>query len=239
VSGPTRLERARGLPERLHLTEPRRSFGLVLLALIVAVVFQLASPDTDAARVIDVVIQGAVIVLALRAAGASRRMVRPITIGLGVIVVVALAAVLGPVDVADEVPRILTLVLILLAPTAIVAGVIRELHEDGRVTIQTVYCGISLYLLLGLAFSYLFGAIEDLSGEPFFDRGIPGSPNDFLYFSLATLTTTGYGDFRAATELGRAVSVTEALVGQIYLVTVLAVIVSNIGQGRRTTTRQS
>ena len=57
---------------------------------------------------------------------------------------------------------------------------------------------------------------------------MPGTPNDFLYFSLATLTTTGYGDLSAATELGRAMAVTEALIGQMYLVTVLAVIVSNV-----------
>ena len=84
-----------------------------------------------------------------------------------------------------------------------------------------------------MAFSFLFGAIEDVGGEPFFNNGVAGTPNDFLYFSLATLTTTGYGDFTAATELGRAMSVTEALIGQIYLVTVLAVIVSNIGRRPR------
>ena len=43
--------------QRLHLTEPRRSFGPVLIAIIVAVVFQLASPDTDLARFIGVAIR--------------------------------------------------------------------------------------------------------------------------------------------------------------------------------------
>jgi len=42
------------------------------------------------------------------------------------------------------------------------------------------------------------------------------------------LTTTGYGDFVAATGLGRAIAITEALVGQVYLVTVVAAIVSNL-----------
>lgn len=216
----------------MRLTEPRRSFGTVLLAMIVAVIYQLASPDTDLAKVGGVLIQGAVIVIALRAAGASRRIVRPIGIGIAVVVAAAFAALLGPVEVAEAVPRLLTLILILLAPAAIMAGVVRELHEDGRVTIQTIYCGICLYLLLGLTFSFLFGAVEDISGDPFFAHGVPGTPNDYLYFSLATLTTTGYGDFAAATELGRALSVTEALMGQIYLVTVLAVIVSHIGRPR-------
>lgn len=229
MSGPPHMSRVRGLPAKLRLTRPRRSFGTVLLAIIVAVVFQLATPETDLGRVIGVVIQGTVIVLAFRAAGAGGAIARPVTIAVFVVILVALAALLGPIEVADFVPRVLTLVLILLAPVAIMAGVIRELHEDRRVTIQTIYCGVCLYLLLGMAFSFLFGAIQDVGGDPFFSNGISGTPNDFLYFSLATLTTTGYGDFIAATELGRAMSVTEALIGQIYLVTVLAVIVSNIG----------
>jgi hypothetical protein len=46
------------------------------------------------------------------------------------------------------------------------------------------------------------------------------------------MTTTGFGDLTAATDTGRALAVTEELVGQIYLVTVVAVIVSNLGRGR-------
>lgn len=234
IGARSRFERAGGLASALHLTEPRRSFGLVLAAIIAAVVFQLAAPDTNPSHVFGIFLQGAVIVLALRAAGASPRVVNVATLSMAVVIVAAGLALLGPVDVARAVPRVLTLTLILLAPTAVVAGVIRELHEDRRVTVQTMYCGVCLYLLLGMAFALLFGAIGDISGEPFFNYGVAGTTNDFLYFSLATLTTTGYGDFSAATELGRAMAVTEALMGQIYLVTVLAVIVSNIGrlQGR-------
>ena len=122
--------------------------------------------------------------------------------------------------------------LVLLTPAAIVAGVIRELREDKRVTVQTIFCGLSVYLLLGLAFAVLFGAVEDISGSYFFAHDEPGTTNDFLYFSLATLTTVGYGDLAAASDLGRAMSVTEALIGQIYLVTVLAVIVANVSRRR-------
>lgn len=235
MSGPARLERALGFPEAIRLTEPRRSFGTVLAAIVVAVIFQLSSGETDLTRLLGIVIQGSVIVLALRAAGADRRVLVVVTSIMVAITLVSAIALLGPVEIARVVPRLLTLVLILLAPTAVIAGVIRELREDGTVTLQTVYCGLCLYLLLGMAFAVLFGAIEDLGSQPFFNNEIAGSPNDFLYFSIATLTTTGYGDFSAATELGRAMAVTEALIGQIYLVTVLAVIVSNIGRVRRGT----
>jgi Ion channel len=50
-----------------------------------------------------------------------------------------------------------------------------------------------------------------------------------VYFSFTVLTTTGFGDFTAATHLGRALAVIEMLVGQIYLVTVIGVLVGNLG----------
>jgi hypothetical protein len=99
------------------------------------------------------------------------------------------------------------------------------------VTLHTVSAGLCLYLLIGMAFAFLFGALGDL-GNPFFAHGVAGTPPNLLYYSLTTLTTTGYGDYVAGTELGRALSVTEALIGQIYLVTVVAVLVSNLGMRR-------
>ncbi len=217
---------------RLPLSEPRRSFAPVLGTIILTVIFQLATPDGDLARLIGVVLQGSVILLALRAAGFSHHVIGVARVALTAVVIAAVVAVFGPQDGGQTVPRVLTLLLIMLTPLAVVAGVVRELRDDRRVTVQTIICGLCLYLLLGMAFAFVFGAIEDISREPFFNAGVPGSPNDFLYFSLSTLTTTGYGDFSAQTELGRAVAVTEALVGQMYLVTVLAVIVSNVGSSR-------
>ncbi|MFM7551963.1 MAG: potassium channel family protein, partial [Actinomycetota bacterium] len=54
----------------------------------------------------------------------------------------------------------------------------------------------------------------------------------FLYFSYITLATVGYGDFTAADAVGRLLAMLEGLVGQLYLVTVLALIVSNLGRQR-------
>ena len=229
---PERRKSAHGLPDALQLTAPRQSFGVVLAAIVAAMVFQLAAPNTDLSRFIAIVLQSTVIVLALRAAGFHRHIVKLAAAMLGVLALVVGVALIGIDDVAPTAPRVLTLVLVLLTPAAIVAGVIRELREDKRVTVQTIFCGLSVYLLLGLAFAVLFGAVEDISGSYFFAHDEPGTTNDFLYFSLATLTTVGYGDLAAASDLGRAMSVTEALIGQIYLVTVLAVVVANVSRRR-------
>jgi hypothetical protein len=217
----------RDIPAALHLTAPRRSFGPVLGMIIAVLIFQLSSPDTQLSRVITVVLQSSVVLLALRSAGAHPSLFRAGVWIVGGLLVLAILS--DPfADLGPEVTGVISVALILVTPLAVVGGVVRELEEDGHVTVQTVLCGLCLYLLLGLTFAFIYAAVSDLSNDPFFAEKVAGTPNDYLYFSLTTLTTTGYGDFTAQTEFGRALSVTEALLGQIYLVTVLAVIVSNV-----------
>ena len=49
-----------------------------------------------------------------------------------------------------------------------------------------------------------------------------------VYYSVAVLTTTGFGDLTARTAPGRAMAVVEMLLGQLYLVTVIATLVGNL-----------
>ena len=84
---------------------------------------------------------------------------------------------------------------------------------------------LSLYMLIGLAFAFTYGAIDRFGDEPFFADGGPATVSNCLYFSFTTLTTVGYGDFVAGTSLGHTLAVFEALIGQIYLVTVVSLIV--------------
>ena len=197
-----------------------------------SLVFQMAAPDTELARLITIIVQGAVVLAALGTAGADARLMQAASAAFVALIVISAITLIGFGGVAPSVPRIISLALVLLAPLGIGAGLRRELREDRRVTMETVFGGLCLYLLLGLAFAFAFNVTEDLSGDPFFAGGVSGNSNDFLYFSLATLTTTGYGDFTAATELGRTIAVSEALAGQIYLVTVVALLVSNLGRDR-------
>jgi uncharacterized membrane protein len=78
----------------------------------------------------------------------------------------------------------------------------------------------------------VFGVIETVGDTQFFPRVGDPDPSDFLYFSFATLTTVGYGDLVTTNELGRSLAIFEALIGQIYLVTVVALIIANMGRGR-------
>lgn len=212
-------------------TRPPERFGLVLVALLIAVVFQLAAPDSELSRLVAILLQTVVVLIALFAAGADRPLMVAAVAIAGVLSAIAAVVLVGIGGISPEGPRLLTLLLVMLTPVVVGIGLHRELRRDeGQVRFQTIFAALCLYLLLGLAGAFVFAVVQDLGEEPFFSQGLSGSPNDFLYYSFATLTTTGYGDLAAATDLGRAVSITEALFGQIYLVTVIAVLVGNLGR---------
>ncbi len=81
-------------------------------------------------------------------------------------------------------------------------------------------------------FGFLFPVVPILSGAPFFANQNDASIRDYLYFSFITLTTVGFGDLTPRTDLGRALTVIEAVLGQLYLVSAVALVVGNIGRRR-------
>jgi uncharacterized MnhB-related membrane protein len=109
----------------------------------------------------------------------------------------------------------------------------RRLWTHERVTLQTVLGALCLYLLAALFFAFLYSAMDALSRDAFFAGEANSRAIDYVYFSFSTITTTGYGDLTPAPDLGRMFAVTEALVGQLYLVTVVAVLVGRLGRTRR------
>src|ERR671925_91853 len=118
----------------------------------------------------------------------------------------------------------------LTAPVAIAQGVFRRIRAERRVTVHLVLGVLAIYLLIGVTFAFADGAVDRLGARDFL-RGQPdASVADFLYFSFATLTTTGYGDLVPGNDLARSFAILEALTGQIYLVTVVAVLVGNLAR---------
>jgi hypothetical protein len=91
---------------------------------------------------------------------------------------------------------------------------------------------LSLYILIGMLFAFVYGAIDLLADEPLSAGHEAATVSECLYFSFITLTTVGYGDLSSSSDLGHTLSMFEARLGQIYLVTVVSVLVSNLGRPR-------
>ena len=128
--------------------------------------------------------------------------------------------------------RLASGLLIAVAPPAIAIGVIRGLRARGHTTVQAVLGVLSFYLMIGMFCAFAYGTIDNLGGAPVFANDVTATTAHCLYFSFVTLTTVGYGDVLTRSDLGHTLAVTEALVGQIYLVTVVALLVSDLGSRR-------
>jgi hypothetical protein len=100
--------------------------------------------------------------------------------------------------------------------------------DQGEINERSVSGAICVYLLIGMLFLFFYNAIAAIGSGDFFAQGTDGTRAIRLYFSYVTLATLGYGDYTPAGNLGHTLAVLEALLGQIYLVTVVALLVSQL-----------
>ena len=207
----------------------RQRFGMLLLALSASFVFEGVAEPGDVQRAVQTVLVGGTLMLALYAAEVPKRRLVVAAAVISVIVVgVVITSLAGSGKTVAGIAAIANGLLVLVAPPAVVIGLLRNLRTTGTVTVTVVAGVLCLYLLVGLFFAFTYTAIQNLGGAPFFANGAAATSARSLYFSFVTMTTVGYGDFTARTNLGHTMSVTEALLGQIYLVTVVAAIVGRM-----------
>ena len=215
-----------------HIHGDGFGYGWLLILILVSIAFQLAAPDTDAAQVITIGLQGVTLIAALHVSGVRRWLIHAAAAIAAIALVAAIGVLIGSGELDDAGGRVLGFLFVVLAPAAIVRGIIRQARRQGSITFRTMAGVLCVYLLIGSAFAFAYGAISALDDGNFFAQQHGGTISDFLYFSFVTQTTTGYGDLTAADDLGRSLAITEALTGQIYLVTVVALIVGNLGRAR-------
>jgi Ion channel len=212
-SGPTARHRAR--------------YGLLLGAIVLAFGVQGIAQPGGLEQVFTSALLGITLLLALWAADPKPRFMRPAAVVVAVVFILSVVeAINGNVD--DAATRISNALLVFLAPPAIVVGVLRSMRASKAVTVEAVFGVLCVYLLLGMFFSFTYGTIDHAGGSPFFAGGQPATISLCLYYSFTTLTTVGYGDLTARSNLGHTLSTLEALLGQIYLITVVSLLVSNL-----------
>jgi Ion channel len=205
-----------------HPLRPWRGYGLVLVLLVASFIWAAAS-DSRFDRAGRLVLGAATFLLALRAAGVKRHVIALVAIPVGIAVVGALIVAGGGLeDVAA------TAVINGLLVAGIPVAVFYDLNRTRAVTPHMVTGLLCVYLVLGLFFMLVYRAVDHFEPGPFFAQTPAASSINYLYFSFVTLTTVGYGDLTAAGDLGRTIAIVEALTGQLYLVTVVALAVSHL-----------
>jgi hypothetical protein len=196
----------------------------------VAVVWAILAPDAEWSRGVALGLQIAalmVIVATSRVRPAVRRVRVGGGVAVGALAIAAVAAGLIPTWAELVAGMLITLAI----PIALVGGLLRLVRSQG-VTLQAVAGALAIYLLIGLVFASAIGLLARFGSEPYFAGDAPMTQSARVYFSFTVMTTTGFGDLTAATAAGRALAVVEMLIGQLYLVTVIGVLVGSFGRRR-------
>jgi voltage-gated potassium channel len=200
------------------------SYGLVLGLILVVFVFTSVAPNSPWADSTLVLLQSLTLVTALWTSGVARADSR-ISIGLVALATAsALALLIFGGDFFKAVVLILAGVLTLATILTVALGIV----DQGEANVKAVTGAVCVYVLIGLLFVFIYGVIATVSSSDFFAQGTDGTRSLRLYFSFVTLATLGYGDYTPAHELARTLAIVEALFGQLYLVTVIALLVSRI-----------
>ena len=137
----------------------------------------------------------------------------------------ALASILLFFDSAELVGLTYLLPVALLVTVTLPVTITRVLHHR-RVSSETVLGALCAYVLIGLLFAFLFLAVSELRSEPFFVQPGEHVQSEYVYFSFVTLTTHGFGDLSPSVGLPQALTALEALLGQVFLVTLVARLVT-------------
>jgi Ion channel len=208
-------------------------YGAVFLLTLAVVVFVIAAPSAAWSRAVTLALEGAALVVAVATARERERVRqrRALVVAVGTIVLIL---GVGTGALSEQLAALLLALVTTAVPVEIVRGVVRLLRERG-VTAQAVAGALAIYLSIGLVFAWVISFIARVDSTPYFAQHTNGTVGDRVYFSFTVMTTTGFGDFSAATPAGHALAVIEMLTGQLYLVTVIGLLIGSFVERPKTT----
>jgi Ion channel len=213
----------------------RDAFGLVFVLVLATYVLTSLLANHGWSAVVLTIATSATSIIALTSSHARPGVVR------GAILLSALTIGLAAIAAVSDDRTWLnfaSVVQIGLLATAM-GAVLRRVVTTAEVGSRTILGAISVYTVLGILFTFLYGTIERVQDGAFFE-GVPHpAGSDFLFFSYTTLTTTGYGNLVPGGQPGRMLSGLEMMIGQIFLVTLVAGLVSLWRPGERLRQRQA
>lgn len=198
------------------------AFGLVLLLVVATYVITSLTRYRGWSAVAISAVGCASAAVAFGSSGVSAPRVR-VAAGLAVLsTALATVSALGGPDAFLGAAALVQALLLLGATYAVLRSVLTEL----TVNFRTILGAISVYMIFGLLFTSLYVTIDRLQSGPFFVEEAGGHIGDYIFFSFTTLTTTGYGNLVPADQPGKMFAGLEMLLGQIFLVTLIAGLVS-------------
>ncbi|UDY34714.1 potassium channel family protein [Dermatobacter hominis] len=226
---PARFPRLRRFVQPSEQKSIAPVLGLTLLAMLLSPFLS----NYNWSRALEVALIGVSAIVALARTGAHPAVRRT---GTAIVVLATLAGATIPVvhDASTGTVEVLAAGLFALLLLVTPMLVMVRLMLRPRITVDTLAGALTAYLQIGIFFGALYLFIALVGGpSDFFAQTTSPAYSDFEYFSFITMTTVGYGDLTPATRLGQTLATIEAVTGQVFLVTVVALTVSNLGRPTR------
>ncbi len=198
------------------------AFGLVLLLVLVTFVLTSLIGNHGWGAVLIMAATGATSIVALTSSHAPPHWVHIAIYLSGVSLLLSVVAAVSGADVWINFGAVIQVALLAAAMTSVLIRVVTAAEVNAR----TILGAISVYTVLGLLFGFAYEAIARVQDAAFFEGSPAVHHGDYLFFSYTTLTTTGYGDLVPAGQPGEMIATFEMLIGQIFLVTLVAGLVA-------------
>lgn len=125
-----------------------------------------------------------------------------------------------------DVPRSLTGILIVSLNSFVGGIILYRVSAAREIDLDILSGAIGLYLLIAITWSASFAVIENLVPGSFAAGETPITWDRYLYFSLTTMTTLGYGDILPTSSFARIWATMEAVTGSLYIAVLVARLVS-------------
>jgi hypothetical protein len=212
-------------------TRDRHSVGL-LVALLFFLMLSAFLGDDRISEAILVLSMYAILIVAVLKASGKRNMPWPALLLTAASLLIALACVFYPIQILRIASWLLVSAFFGYASVTLFSFLERS---DAIIRAKLVAC-TGLYLILGMFYYAVFNLMQEIHPGSFVEVGPPAtvaSHHALLYFSLATLTTLGYGDVLAVSRPARMIAVVEGITGVFYIAVTVARLVAAYQQTDR------
>jgi uncharacterized membrane protein len=120
----------------------------------------------------------------------------------------------------------------------VVVTIFRRVFADVEITSETIFGALCIYLMNGLSFASVYAFLSDMQAkafrlDPAVNTHVIPDRFDFIYYSFGMMTQLGAAGITAVTDQARSLSITQAILGQLYL----AVLISRLVGAYRTQSR--
>ncbi len=207
--------------------QTQRAYGAALFFLLTAVVVSITFGTVRPWSTLAGGLQGLALLVTLQVSGVRRLVLTQM------MALILVAGLLATQVAWAEHPIAFMAVPLLWALVVLgtIGAIGRHLASFPQINMQSILGLLAIYVLLGLLFSWLFMLTTNL-GCPFFANGSQDL-GSYVYFSYVNLATVGFGDLTPQPGAPRALAVAQAILGQLYLVSVVAIAVSRLGGARQ------